>query len=275
MDTVVRAAAVQMSSGADVEHNLDAAARLLAEAADADATLAVLPENFAHLSADETGRLAIAERPGNGPIQAFLAEQARAHALWIVGGTIPLSGTETTRAYSASLLYDPDGECRARYDKIHLFDVGVPGADESYRESVTAIPGATPVRFTSPFGRLGMAVCYDLRFPALFDRLGALGIDMLSLPAAFTVPTGEAHWHVLLRARAIESLCYVIAAAQVGEHAGGRRTYGHSLLAGPWGEVLAERAAGPGIVVADIDIMRLRTLRQRFPALEHRRSFGD
>ena len=270
----LRAAAVQMSSGTDVTENLAAAARLLSDAAGDGASLAVLPENFAYMSADESGRLGVAESPGDGPIQSFLAEQARTHGMWIVGGTTPIAGVEDERAYAASLLYDPDGRCRARYDKIHLFDVGVPGADESYRESATAIPGARPVSFAAPFGRIGMGVCYDVRFPALFDRLGNLGMDILSLPAAFTVPTGEAHWHVLLRARAIESLCYVIAAAQCGEHAGGRRTYGHSMIVGPWGDVLAERPESAGIVTADLDMMRLEDLRGRFPALEHRQTFG-
>lgn len=272
-DHSVRVAAVQMTSGTDVEANLDAAAQLLSEAAASGAALAVLPENFAFLAADETSRLAIAESPDGGPVQTFLAERARAHSMWLVGGTTPIGGTEEDRAYAASLLYDPNGECRARYDKIHLFDVGVPGVDENYRESATAIAGTMPVSFATPFARIGMAVCYDLRFPALFDRLGALGLDILSLPAAFTVPTGEAHWRVLLRARAIESLCYVVAAGQCGEHAGGRRTYGHSMIVGPWGDVLAERAAGPGVVTADVDMMRLESLRERFPALEHRRNF--
>lgn len=272
-DAVVRVAAVQMTSGADVEANLDAAAQLLGEAVASGANLAVLPENFAFLAADETGRPAVAESPDGGPVQTFLAEQSRAHSIWLVGGTTPIRGTEDDRAFAASLLYDPDGQCRARYDKIHLFDVGVPGADESYRESATTIPGAMPVSFTAPFARIGMAVCYDLRFPALFDRLGTLGMDILSVPAAFTVPTGEAHWHVLLRARAVESLCYLVAAGQVGEHVGGRRTYGHSMIVGPWGEVLAERPAGPGVVTADVDMMRLQSLRERFPALEHRRNF--
>ncbi len=271
--TDLRVAAVQMTSGTDAKANLDAAAQLLLEAAASGAKLAVLPENFAYLAADESGRLAIAEAPDDGPVQRFLAEQARAHSMWLIGGTTPIRGAEDSRAYAASLLYDPEGECRARYDKIHLFDVGVPGAEESYHESATAIPGSAPVSFAAPFGRVGLAVCYDVRFPALFDYLGALGLDILSLPAAFTVPTGEAHWHILLRARAIESLCYVVAAAQCGEHGGGRRTYGHSMIVGPWGEVLAECPAGPGVVTADVDMMRLEDLRARFPALAHRRKF--
>ena len=271
--TGLRVAAVQMTSGTDVEANLEAAAQLLGEAAAQGAALAVLPENFAYLAADESGRRAIVEPPDDGPVQAFLAGQAREHSIWLVGGTTPIRGAEADRAYAASLLYDPEGLCRARYDKIHLFDVGVPGAEESYRESATAIPGSAPVTFAAPFGRIGMAVCYDVRFPALFDELGARGLDILTLPAAFTVPTGEAHWRVLLRARAIESLCYVVAAAQVGEHAGGRRTYGHSMIVGPWGDVLAERPAGPGVVTADVDMIRLEKLRARFPALQHRRHF--
>jgi len=270
----MKAAAIQMNSGAELRANLDAAEQLLGQAAAAGATFAVLPENFAYLAADEAGKLAIAEVPGRGPIQDFLARLAREQELWLVGGTIAIRDPQDRRSYSASLLYDPEGVCRARYDKIHLFDVGVPGADESYRESATAIPGKQLVSVAAPFARIGMAVCYDVRFPALFDALGQLGMDLLALPAAFTVPTGEAHWEVLLRARAIESLCYVVAAAQVGEHPGGRRTYGHSMIIGPWGRVLAERPAGPGVVVAELDIMGLEVLRQRFPALAHRRKLG-
>ncbi len=271
--TDLRVAAVQMTSGTDVEANLDAATQLISKAAARGARLAVLPENFAFLAADEVSKLAVAESPDGGAVQSFLAEQARTHSIWLVGGTTPIRGREDNRAFAASLLYDPDGLCRARYDKIHLFDVGVPDAEESYRESATTIPGTMPVSFPAPFGRIGLSVSYDLRFPALFERLGSLGLDILSLPAAFTVPTGEAHWHILLRARAVESLCYVVAAAQYGEHAGGRRTYGHSMIVGPWGEILAEHPSGPGVVTADIDMIRLEGLRARFPALEHRRHF--
>jgi nitrilase len=267
----MKAAAIQMQSGADVAANLDAAEQLLRDAAAAGATFAVLPENFAFLAADDAGKLAMAERPGTGPVQDFLGRNARELGLWLVGGTVPLRGDEPGRTYAASLLYGPDGVREARYDKIHLFDVGVPGADESYRESSTTIAGSELVSFAAPFGRLGMAVCYDIRFPALFGALGTSGIDVLSMPAAFTVPTGEAHWQVLLRARAIESLCYVVAAAQTGVHPGGRRTYGHSMIVGPWGEVLAQRPSDPGFVVAELDMMRLRPLRERFPAVAHRR----
>jgi predicted amidohydrolase len=176
------------------------------------------------------------------------------------------------RAKSRSLLVGPDGQARAQYDKIHLFDVDVPGKEqESYRESATTASGEVPVVASTPFAKLGMIVCYDLRFPALFHRLGMGGMELLAVPAAFTVPTGRAHWETLLKARAIEGLCYVIAAGQVGEHAGGRRTYGHSMIVGPWGERLACREAGPGIVSAEIDMIGLKEIRRKFPALEHRR----
>jgi nitrilase len=266
----MKVAAVQMTSGTDVAANLGDAARLLREAADHGVSLAVLPENFALLGTDDKAKLAIAEPESGGPIQAFLSRQAASLSLWLVGGTLPIRGDDA-RAFSASLLYDPEGRCRARYDKIHLFDVGVPDVEESYRESAATIPGKQPIAADTPIGRIGMAVCYDIRFPELFQRLGELGMDFLCLPAAFTVPTGEAHWSLLLRARAVESLCYVVAAAQSGEHGGGRRTYGHSMIVGPWGEILAERPSGAGIVVADLDIMHLCGLRKRFPALTHRR----
>ena len=203
-------------------------------------------------------------------MQSFLAEQSAEHGIWIVGGTVPIRDSDD-KVYSASLLFSPEGELAARYDKIHLFDVGIPGAAESYQESATTIPGNAPVVTKIPLGHLGLAICYDLRFPALFQRLGELGAEIVALPAAFTGPTGDAHWHVLLRARAIEGLSYVVAAAQSGEHPGGRRTYGHSMIVGPWGEILAESDLSPGVIVADLDMMRLRRIRERFPVLEHRR----
>jgi nitrilase len=267
----MKVAAAQMNSGDDVAANLESAQRLIEEAAERGASLVVLPENFAFLAADETGKLAIVEAFGDGPIQDFLGRMAREHGIWLVGGTTPIRSDDPRRAYSASLLYSPGGQCCARYDKIHLFDVGVPGKDESYRESATAMPGDAPATFAAPFGRIGMAVCYDIRFPAHFEWLGRAGMDILTVPAAFTVPTGEAHWNVLLRARAIESLCFVIAAAQSGLHPGNRRTYGHSMVVGPWGDVLAEVAQGPGIAFAELDMTELDRLRQRFPALSHRR----
>lgn len=262
-----------MTSGDDVAANLASAQQLVEEAAGRGAALVVLPENFAFLAADETGKFAIVEPFGDGPVQRFLARLAREHGVWLIGGTTPIQSHEPRRPASASLLYSPDGECCARYDKIHLFDVGVPGEDESYRESATAVAGTAPTTFATPFGRVGMAVCYDVRFPAFFDYLGRAGMEILALPAAFTVPTGSAHWAVLLRARAIESLCFVVAAAQSGSHPGDRQTYGHSMIIGPWGDVLAELPDGPGVVVAELELSELEQLRERFPALMHRRQF--
>lgn len=269
----IRAAAVQMTSLRDVDANLAEAARLIGLAAADGAELVVLPENFSFLGADDAERVRAAEAPGTGPAQVFLREQAARLGIWIVGGTIPVREDEG-RTASRSLLVDPTGQVAGAYDKIHLFDVSVPGNEsESYRESATTRAGTEPVSVATPLGRIGMAVCYDVRFPALFHRLSVLGMDLLVLPAAFTVPTGRVHWHTLLKARAVESLVHVIASAQVGEHAGGRLTYGHSMIIDPWGATLAELAAGPGIVVADLDMIGQRHIRKKFPVLEHRREF--
>lgn len=271
MSSSVTAAAVQMTSTRDVDANLGEAQRLLARAADAGAELVVLPENFSFLGADDGERLAAAETPGRGPAQDFLAAEAKARGLWIVGGTVPILH-ESGLASSRSLLVDPDGRTVAAYDKIHLFDVSVPDSEsESYRESATTIAGEEPRTAATPFGRVALAVCYDVRFPALFHRLGTEGMDILALPAAFTVPTGRVHWQALLTARAIESLVYVVASAQWGEHAGGRRTYGHSMIVDPWGAVLARLDSGAGVVTAELDMMHLHELRSQFPVLEHRR----
>ena len=267
----MKVAAVQMTSTRDVPGNLAEAGRLVAEAAEQGAKLVVLPENFSFLGATDADRIAAIERFGDGPAQRFLAETAVRHDIWLVGGTIPIrDGGE--RASSRSLLIAPDGRSVAHYDKIHLFDVDIPGrAAERYAESATTLPGTRVVTASTAVGRVGMTVCYDIRFPALFHRLSVLGTDVLVVPAAFTVPTGQVHWLPLLQARAIESLVYVVAAGQWGEHAGGRKTYGHSLIIGPWGEVLGELAAGAGIVCVDLDMTRLAELRQRFPTVQHRR----
>jgi nitrilase len=274
-------AAVQMTSTRDVEANLREAGRLVAEAAKQGAKLVVLPENFSFLGATDADRVAAVEPFGDGPAQRFLAETAESLGLYIVGGTIPIrdagrgaiaDGGE--RASSRSLLVGPDGRVAAYYDKIHLFDVDIPAgrrAGERYSESATTLAGTRVVTAETPLGRIGMTVCYDIRFPALFHRLSVLGTDVVVVPAAFTVPTGEVHWLPLLQARAIESLVYIVAAAQFGEHAGGRRTYGHSLILGPWGELLAELPSGPGVACADLDMIRLGELRQRFPTIQHRR----
>lgn len=267
----MRVSAVQMTSTRDVSRNLDDAERLISIAAGDGAKLVVLPENFSFLGADDAERLAAAEEAGRGPAQDFLRDQAREHGIWLVGGTIPIR-QEDGRARSRSLLVDPEGRALAQYDKIHLFDVSVPGRDsESYRESATTQSGTEVVSAETACGRIGMAVCYDLRFPAMFHRLSVLGMDVLTVPAAFTVPTGRVHWQPLLQARAIESLIYVVAAGQVGEHAGGRRTYGYSMIVGPWGQVLACREDGAGVVSADLDMIALRELRKSFPVLKHRR----
>jgi predicted amidohydrolase len=265
------AAAVQMTSGTDVGANLAEAGRLIGVAADAGARLVVLPENFSFMGADDAARVAIAEAEDNGQAQAFAVEQARSHGIWLVAGTIPIAH-ESGRVHSRSLLIGPDGAIAGRYDKIHLFDVSVPSAQgESYRESATTVPGHRVVSVATPDAGIGLSVCYDIRFPALFHRLGLLGMDVLSVPAAFTVPTGRLHWRPLLQARAIESLCYVVAAGQWGEHAGGRLTYGHSMIIGPWGDVLAECPTGAGVAVAELDMIGLDQLRAQFPVLEHRR----
>jgi deaminated glutathione amidase len=349
----MRVAAVQMTSTRDVPANLREAGRLVSDAAQQGAKLVVLPENFSFLGATDADRVAAVEPFGEGPAQRFLAETAERLGVWLVGGTIPIrdAGTDAAgramqaragmpeveqqrseqlpgtiadmrdRAWSRSLLVGPDGKVAAHYDKIHLFDVDIPGRattakegesggnagegmdprgratqaragmpevgqrteqlpgavarsdlrPERYSESATTLGGTRVVAAQTPLARIGMTVCYDIRFPALFHRLSVLGTDIVVVPAAFTVPTGAVHWLPLLQARAIESLVYVVAAGQWGEHAGGRKTYGHSLILGPWGELLAELPAGPGVVCADLDMIRLAELRQRFPTVSHRR----
>jgi nitrilase len=271
VELTMRAAAIQMTSTRDVGQNLEAAGELIGTAAARGAELVVLPENFSFLGPQDADRLAAAEQPGHGPAQDFLVAQARRHGIWVVGGTIPIIAGYG-RASSRSLLVDPNGKRVAEYDKIHLFDVSVPdAAGETYRESATTLSGSLVTAVPTPFGRLGMIVCYDLRFPALFHRLGVTGMDILAVPAAFTVPTGRVHWQPLLTARAIESLTYVVASAQCGEHGGGRRTHGHSMIVGPWGEVLDELPSGPGVVSAELDMIKLKDIRAKFPVLEHRR----
>jgi nitrilase len=264
-----------MNSVADVAVNLVAAKRLLEAAAAGGAKLAVLPENFAFMGAHETDKLAHAEPLGHGPIQSFLAETAKALSLWIVGGTIPLAVPgDARKVYAASLLFDEQGRRVAHYDKIHLFDVNVErdGKIESYRESNSIAFGAvTPVCADTPAGTLGLSVCYDLRFPELYRALSGNGARLMCVPSAFTEKTGEAHWELLLRARAVENLCYVIAPNQSGTHAGGRRTWGHSMIVSPWGEILAQCAGGEGVVLATLDAEAQSRIRSSFPSLNHRR----
>jgi nitrilase len=259
-----------MNSGPDVTHNLGVAGQLLSDAAAAGAVLAVLPENFALMGAREADRLAVAEAPGTGPIQDAIAAIAQRLSLWVVAGTLPLRGSTPRRVAPASLVFDANGRQVARYDKIHLFDVDIPGKGESYRESATFEPGKEPIVVDTPVGRLGLSVCYDMRFPELYRQLAARGAQLLAMPAAFTVPTGQAHWEVLLRARAVENLCYVLAAAQWGRHANGRETYGDAMIVDYWGRVLARRPSGEGVVLADVDRDAQAGVREGFPALNHR-----
>jgi deaminated glutathione amidase len=264
-------AAIQMTSGADVSRNLASAAMMLRGARAQGAVLAALPENFAFMGRGEEAKLAVAEPTGRGPIQAFLAQAARDHGMWIVGGTVPLQVPGESRVAAACLVFDPTGEVAGRYDKIHLFDVDVPGKAESHRESRSVHPGEQVVVVDTAVGRLGLAVCYDVRFPELFRALLDQGAEWFVLPSAFTVPTGRAHWEILLRARAIENFCHLVAPAQSGFHENGRETHGDSMIVDPWGRVLARLPRGTGVITAELDLARQRRLRQEFPAVAHRR----
>ena len=266
-----KVAAIQMTSGHLVEDNLAAAGRLLREAKEQAADIACLPENFSFIGLKDADKLNVAETPGNGPIQQFLSDTARQLKLWILGGTTVIKGDSVTRVANASLLFDADGKQVARYDKIHLFDVAIPGRDERYLESTHVTPGRDVVLADTPVGKLGLSVCYDMRFPELYRDLVARGAEWLAMPAAFTVPTGRAHWETLLRARAIENLCYVVAPAQSGTHTSGRETYGDTLIVDYWGQVLSRLAKGNGVITADIDLQKQAETRARFPALDNRR----
>ncbi len=266
-----RVAAVQMASGPNVGANLIEAGRLISRAADAGAELVVLPENFAIMGMSERDKVGIREADGHGPIQDFLAEQADKHRVWIVGGTVPLEAAAAQKVRAACLLYDDRGQRAARYDKVHLFDVHLDESGENYEESQTIEAGRDVVVAETPFGRLGLAVCYDLRFPEIFRRMLREQVEIIALPAAFTALTGRAHWEVLVRARAIENLCYVVAAAQGGYHVNGRETYGHSMIVDPWGAVSDRLPQGSGFVIGEIDRERIASIRRSFPALDHRR----
>jgi len=260
-----------MTSGHVVEDNLAAAALLLRVAKDLGADIACLPENFSFIGLKDADKLKVAEADGEGPIQDFLRDTARRLGLWILGGTTVIKGDSAARVANASLLIDADGRRVARYDKIHLFDVAIPGREEKYLESNHVMPGREVVVADTPVGKLGLSVCYDMRFPELYRDLVARGAEWLAMPAAFTVPTGRAHWETLLRARAIENLCYVVAPAQSGTHTSGRETYGDTLIADYWGQVLSRLAKGSGVITADIDLAQQAETRARFPALDNRR----
>jgi len=274
----MKVAALQMLSSPSVAANLGVARQLIGQASDAGAELAVLPEYFCFMGLKDTDKLAIAEQAGHGPLQDFLGHCASDFNLWVVGGTIPLAtdplGEVSGKVYNSSLVYNPAGQCVARYDKMHLFrfDNGL----ESYDEARVLLPGAQPVAFDLPSRdghsyRVGLSICYDLRFPELYRKLAADGADLLLVPSAFTHTTGQMHWEVLLRARAIENLAYVLAAAQGGLHENQRRTWGHSMAVDPWGKILAEQDQGPAVVLANIDKAHLTAKRTQLPALDHRR----
>jgi nitrilase len=265
-------AAVQMTSGPDVDSNLRVAGDLVAQAADRGAAVVLLPENFNFIGRRDIDKRDIAEAYGQGPTQDFLSAAASRHKITIIGGTQPLRSTrDDGRVTNSTLVYNPSGHCIARYDKIHLFDVDVPGKPgETYRESSHVAPGSEVVTVDTPVGRVGLSVCYDMRFPELYRRLVSAGAEILVMPAAFTVPTGRAHWETLLRARAIENLSYVVAAAQSGVHPNGRETYGDTIAIDPWGRVLQRLPRGSGIVSANINLDELRRVRAEFPALVNR-----
>jgi nitrilase len=267
----VRVAAVQMVSTARVDANLATASELIGEAAASGAQLVALPEYFCLMGMQDTDKVGVREAIGRGPIQEFLAAQARQHGIWLVGGTLPLEAPEADRVLNTTLVFNPQGERVARYDKVHLFRFS--RGLESYDEATTIAPGREVSTFTltpadGPALRVGLSVCYDLRFPELYRAMKQP--DLILVPAAFTATTGKAHWETLLRARAIENLCYVLAPAQGGRHENGRATFGHSMLIDPWGVVLANRPDGPGVVFGDIDPQLIARCRASLPALAHR-----
>ena len=269
----MKIAALQMVSTPNVERNLDTARRLIADAVGRGAQLVALPEYFCFMGFVDTDKLAIAEAPGDGPIQRMLAEAARLHGVWVIGGTLPLSCNDPQRVLNTCHVFAPGGALAARYDKIHLFrfEKVTDGVRESYDEGRAILAGAEPVVCAVGDLRLGLSVCYDLRFPELYRALTRTPCDLISVPSAFTYTTGRAHWELLLRARAIENQCYVIAPAQGGKHENGRRTWGHSMVIDPWGEVLAVQPEGEGVVLAELDPARIAAVRTQLPALQHRR----
>jgi len=262
-------AAIQMASSPNAGANLIEAGRLIEKAAQQGARLVALPENFALMGKNDTDKLEVAEDDGKGPIQDFLARTAERHKVWLVGGTVPIRGSVSGKVRAACLVYDDKGQRVGRYDKIHLFDVSVPGTEEHYKESATIEAGENALVLDTPFGRLGLTVCYDIRFPELFRQMSAVGMDILAVPSAFTARTGAAHWEILVRARSVENLCYTLAPNQGGFHLSGRETYGNSMIVDPWGVVLARQAQGAGVVLAEYDRDRLDKVRAAFPVLEH------
>jgi predicted amidohydrolase len=264
---MVKVAAIQMVSTAVVEENLDSARRLIADAALQGAQLVLLPEYWPIMGMKDSDKVAHAEQLDAGPIQKFMSDAAREHGLWLIGGTLPMVAPEADKVLNTVMVYNPDGEHVVRYDKIHLFSFTK--GEESYDEARTIVHGTKVASFEAPFGRVGLSVCYDLRFPELYRAMGDCAL--IVMPAAFTYTTGKAHWEILLRARAIENQCYVLAAAQGGLHRNARRTWGHSMLIDPWGEVKAVLPEGEGVVCGEIDPAFLHQVRESLPALKHRK----
>ena len=265
----MKIAAVQMVSTPSVERNLSTAGRLIAQAAAQGAQLVALPEYFCLMGAHDTDKLTVAEAFGDGPIQSLLSQTARECGVWLIGGTLPLKAAAVDRVRNATCVYAPDGSLAARYDKVHLFRFN--NGVEEYDEGRVLQAGTEPVAFNAGPCRVGLSICYDLRFPELYRALMAPACDLLAVPAAFTHTTGQAHWELLLRARAVENQCYVIAPAQGGRHENSRRTWGHSMVIDPWGEVLAVLPEGEGVVTAELDLARIAQVRTQLPALTHRR----
>ena len=261
-----RMAALQMVSGPRVADNLATAGRLVAEAVAQGAQLVALPEYFPIIGAADADRVRAREDFGRGPVQDWLAETAQRHGVWIFAGSLPLTAQNPDKMRNASLVYNPDGACVKRYDKIHLF--GFRKGDESYDEAAFIEAGSEPAAVDTPFGRVALSICYDLRFPELYRALGP--VDLILMPAAFTDTTGRAHWEILLRARAIENQCYLLAVGQGGRHENGRLTHGNSMIIDPWGEILDRKMKGPGVVIADLDHARMTEIRESLPALAHR-----
>lgn len=262
----ITAAAIQMNSSADVDENLSDAQRLIEQACQVGSQLVSLPEFFVCLSADEGKKLSLAERFGKGPIQSFLAKMAAEHHIHLVAGSIPLRSRAKGKVTNTSLLFDPAGKCVARYDKVHLFQYR--GKSEAHDENDTMVRGRSVATHDAPFGRVGLSICYDLRFPELYRAMGRP--DIVTAPSAFTVPTGRDHWELLVRARAAENQCYLVAACQHGAHDGGRKTWGHSIIVNPWGQVLAHLDDGEGVCTAILDANFLEQCRSRLPALDNR-----
>jgi predicted amidohydrolase len=268
-DFMVKAAVVQVNSQDDIKINLETVSRLIQQAALSGVQLALLPENFALMSSEDM-KLKQAEEAGSGFIQDTVANLAAKYNMWIVAGTIPIKSHDQHKIYAASMFYDNTGAMVCRYDKIHLFDIKI-SEHEIYAESKLVKAGTTPKIFKTPFATIGLSVCYDLRFPELFRIYASGGVDIVTMPAAFTYNTGKVHWHVLNRARAIENQVYLLAANQYGKHPENRETYGHSMIVNPWGEIIIEQQMQDGVLIAELDLVQMHNLRQQFPVLEHKK----